>query len=44
MSAPATKAFSPEPVMMITLTFLSASNILKALLNSAMVAEFRAFN
>ena len=44
MSAPATKAFSPLPIIIIAFTDVSESKLLNALLNSAIVSEFKAFN
>ena len=43
MSAPATKALLPEPVIIITLTELSNSRLLRALLISDKVSKLRAF-
>ena len=44
MSAPATNAFVPLPVRMITLMDLSASALLNAKLNSFIVSLLSAFN
>ena len=44
ISAPATKAFVSAPVKIMHLTNLSLSAFIIALLSSAIVAPFRAFN
>ena len=44
ISAPATKAFSPLPVIIITLVSLDLSASAKALCNSSIVTLFKAFN